>query len=48
VDNKLPGNKGTGIRIEAMAKIEKKVIINKPFKRIPSFVFQLSLRINPL
>jgi hypothetical protein len=37
-DNQLPGNIGTGISIEAIVKIEKKAIINNPFKFIPSLI----------
>ena len=36
IDNQLPGNIGTGIRSDPIVKIEKKAIINKPFKSIPS------------
>ena len=34
-DNQLPGNKGIGISIEAIVKIEKKAIINNPFILFP-------------
>lgn len=36
-DNQLPGNRGKGISIEAIVKIEKKGIINDPFMLFPPY-----------